>query len=92
MIKNNNVPPEQEGEQNMNISTMRSDFHSAVTRLVESTAPTQQAPLSVVYQVLFAIPTLGPLRLEPARSNRTLGLHKRERSVNTTLGSGAGLA
>jgi len=43
MIKNNNAPPKLEGEQNMNMSTKRSDFHSAVTRLVESTAPTQQA-------------------------------------------------
>ena len=30
-------------DDNMNMATMRSDFHSAITRLVESTSPTQQA-------------------------------------------------
>jgi hypothetical protein len=32
-----------EGEHHMNMSTRRSDFHSAVTRLVENTSPTRQA-------------------------------------------------
>ena len=42
-MRNDNAVPEREGEQHMNVPEMRSEFQSAITRLVESTLPTQQA-------------------------------------------------
>ena len=43
MMKADDTVPELKREPHINMATMRSDFHSTITRLVEITAPAQQA-------------------------------------------------
>jgi len=56
-------------DDNMNMATMRSDFHSAITRLVESTSPTQQAS-ACTDALKREMDTLGiPINLDYARKD-----------------------
>jgi hypothetical protein len=42
-MENNDAVPKPEGKRQTDISAMRNDFHAAITRVVESTPPSQQA-------------------------------------------------